>query len=218
MPVMGPDIDKSAMIIVDMQNDFLHPDGAFAQRAREQPEKKIDMAFLASVIPNVKRLAAAFREAGRPVVYIAQVLKPDYSDAAFPYWKGWSERKASFLFEGTQGAQIIDELTPGKGEHLIVKKGYSGFSNTPLDTLLRNLGVSTCVVTGVTTCVCVSSTVRGAVERNYRVVLVKDAVAEVSREAHEAELETIARVFGDVKSADEVIKTLASSSRLAVAD
>ena len=73
-------------------------------------------------------------------------------------------------------------------------------------------------MTGVTTCVCVSSTVRGAVERNYRVVLVKDAVAEVSREAHEAELETIARVFGDVKSADEVIKTLASSSRLAVAD
>lgn len=213
MSVIGPDIDKSAMIIVDMQNDFLHPDGAFARRARDQPEKKIDMAFLASAIPNVKRLAAAFRKAGRPVVYVAQVLKPDYSDAAFPYWKGWSERKSGFLVEGTWGTQIIDELTPEKGEHLIVKKGYSGFSNTPLDTLLRNLGVNTCVVTGVTTCVCVSSTVRGAVELNYRVVLVQDAVAEASREAHEAELKTMARVFGDVMTAAEVIRALASSPR-----
>ena len=55
-----------------------------------------------------------------------------------------------------------------------------------LDTVLRNLGVTTCVVTGVTTCVCVSNTVRGGVEQNYRTILVSDAVAEVSRETHES--------------------------------
>ena len=84
---IGPDIDKSALIIVDMQNDFLHRDGNFSHIAREHPEAQIDLPFLIGTIPNVKRLADAFRAAGRPVVYLAHVLKPDYSDAAFPYWR-----------------------------------------------------------------------------------------------------------------------------------
>src|SRR5438067_5210050 len=84
---IGSDIGKSALIIVDMQNDFLHRDGNFSYIAREQPEANIDMPFLIGTIPNVKRLADAFRAATRPVVYIAHVLKPDYSDAAFPYWR-----------------------------------------------------------------------------------------------------------------------------------
>ena len=87
MPVVdkGPEIDKSALVIVDMQNDFLHRDGNFSHIAREHPEFGIDMPFLIGTIPNVKRLSDAFRAAGRPVVYLAHVLKPDYSDAAFPY-------------------------------------------------------------------------------------------------------------------------------------
>ena len=80
----GPDIGKSALVIVDMQNDFVHPDGGFAHLARERPETKIDMPFLLSTIPHVKRLADAFRRASRPVVYVTQVLRPDYSDAATP--------------------------------------------------------------------------------------------------------------------------------------
>jgi ureidoacrylate peracid hydrolase len=83
---ISPDINKSVLIIVDMQNDFLHRDGSFSHIAREHPEFGIDMPFLIGTIPSVKRLAEAFRAAGRPVVYLAQVLKPDYSDAAFPYW------------------------------------------------------------------------------------------------------------------------------------
>ena len=204
----GPDIQRSALVVVDMQNDFLHADGAFGAMAREHPERRIDMAFLASTVAPVKRLADAFRAAGRPVVYIAHVLKADYSDAAFPYWRGTRTRNTEFLVEGTWGAQIVDELAPQKGEHLVLKKGFGGFSNTPLDTILRNYGVSTCVVTGVTTCVCVSTTIRGGVECNYRIIAVKDAMAEVQRDAHEHELKTIQRVFGDVKSADEVIELL----------
>jgi ureidoacrylate peracid hydrolase len=83
----GPDISKSALIIVDMQNDFLHRDGNFSHIAQEHPEANIDLAFLIGTVPNVKRLADAFRAARRPVVYLAHVLKPDYSDAAFPYWR-----------------------------------------------------------------------------------------------------------------------------------
>jgi len=207
----GPDIDRSALVIVDMQNDFVHPEGGFAHRARENPEAKIDLPFLMGTVPYAKRLADSFRRAGRPVVYIAHVLKPDYSDAQFPYWRatrGSLSGNRTFITEGTWGAQIIDELKPLPGEHLVVKKGFGGFSNTPLDTILRNLGVTTCVVCGVTTCVCVSTTVRGGVEHNYRMILVSDAVAEVHRDTHEAELKTMARVFAEVKTTGEVIAML----------
>ncbi|HXS40352.1 MAG TPA: isochorismatase family cysteine hydrolase [Stellaceae bacterium] len=207
----GPDIDRSALVIVDMQNDFVHPEGGFAHRARENPEAKIDLPFLMGTVPYAKRLADSFRRAGRPVVYIAHVLKPDYSDAQFPYWRatrGSLSGNRTFITEGTWGAQIIDELKPLPGEHLVVKKGFGGFSNTPLDTILRNLGVTTCVICGVTTCVCVSTTVRGGVEHNYRMILVSDAVAEVHRDTHEAELKTMARVFAEVKTTGEVIAML----------
>lgn len=215
MPVVGtgPEIDKSALIIVDMQNDFLHRDGSFSHIDREHPEAKIDMPFLIGTIPNVKRLADAFRAARRPVVYLAHVLKPDYSDAAFPYWRVGIEPASgnrTHCVEGTWGAQIIDDLKPQEGEHLVVKKGFGGFSNTPLDTVLRNMGVTTCVVSGVTTCVCVSTTVRGGVEYNYRMILVSDAVAEVDQVTHETELKTMARIFADVKTTDEVVEMLGS--------
>ena len=215
MPVVGkePEINKSVLIIVDMQNDFLHRDGNFSHIARGHPEANIDMPFLIGTIPNVKRLADAFRAAGRPVVYLAHVLKPDYSDAAFPYWRVGIEPASgnrTHCVEGTWGAQIIDDLKPQEGEHLIVKKGFGGFSNTPLDTVLRNMGVTTCVVSGVTTCVCVSNTVRGGVEYNYQMILVSDAVAEVDRATHDSELKTVARIFADVKTTDEVIGMLDS--------
>jgi nicotinamidase-related amidase len=208
---MGPDISESALIIVDMQNDFVHPDGALGHRARENPERKIDMPFLMATIPNVSRLADSFRRSRRPVIYLAAVVKPDYSDAQFPYWR--IDRSPggnrTFIVEDTWGAQIVDDLKPREGEHLIVKKGFGGFSNTPLDTILRNMGVTTCVVSGVTTCVCVSTTVRGGVEHNFRMTLVKDAVAEVNRETHDAELKTMARVFADVMTTDEIVTMLA---------
>ena len=80
------------------------------------------------------------------------LVKADYSDAQFPYWRiGLTPGgNRTFVVEGTWGAQIVDDLAPQQGEHLVVKKGFAGFSNTPLDTILRNMGVTTCVVSGVT--------------------------------------------------------------------
>jgi len=209
--VIGPEIGKSALIIVDMQNDFLHPDGDVAHRVRENPNSTVDLPFLRGTIPQVARLAEAFREAGRPVVYLAHVVKPDYSDAQFPYWRLGLPRggNRTFITEGSWGAQIADELKPRDGEHVVIKKGFGGFANTPLDTILRSLGVTTCVVAGVITSVCVSSTVRGAVEHNYRMILVGDAAADRNRDAHEAELKTMARTFADVKTTSEVVAMLA---------
>ena len=75
--------------------------------------------------------------------------------------------------------QIVDELKPLEDERIVIKKGYGGFSNTPLDTMLSYSGVSTCVIAGVTTTVCVSTTLGGGVGHNYRMILVKDATAEI---------------------------------------
>ena len=77
----GPEINTLALIIVDMQNDFVHPEGGFAHFAREAPAAGIDLPFLMGTTPYIQRLADAFRAAGRPVVYVAQRVKPDYSDA-----------------------------------------------------------------------------------------------------------------------------------------
>jgi nicotinamidase-related amidase len=74
------------------------------------------------------------------------------------------------------------------------------------------MGVTTCVVAGVTTCVCVSTTIRGGVEHNYRMILVQDAVAEINRATHEAEIQTMARLFADVQTTDEVVAMLAASA------
>jgi ureidoacrylate peracid hydrolase len=118
MEKMGPDISKSALIIVDMQNDFVHPDGGFGHLARENPA--IDLPFLMGTLPYVRRLADAFRKAGRPVIYVAHVLKSDYSDAQFPYWRlpNPSNGNRTFVVEGTWGAQIVDDLKPQEDEHL----------------------------------------------------------------------------------------------------
>src|SRR5262249_25390086 len=150
------------------------------------PEAAADMPFLQRTIPQVRRLIEAFRDTGRPVICLAHVVKPDYSDAQFPYWRLGLPRTGgrSFIVEGTWGARIIDELAPRDDEPLVIKKGFGGFAGTPLDGMLRASGVTSCVIAGVTTCVCVSTTVREAVARDYRVVLAGDAVADRSREAH----------------------------------
>jgi nicotinamidase-related amidase len=212
---MGPDFARSALLIVDMHNDFLHEEGSFAHIAREHPEAGFDLPFLRGTIPAVTRLADGFRAAGRPVLYVAHVLKPDYSDAAFPYWRIGMQPGAgnrTHCVEGTWGAQIIDALKPRDREHLVVKKGFGGFANTPLDTILRNMGVNSCVVSGVTTCVCVSNTVRGGVEHNYRMVIAAEGVAEVNKQAHAGELTTMQRLFADVMPVAEIIGHLGAGS------
>jgi nicotinamidase-related amidase len=208
-----PEIARAALVIVDMQNDFVHAEGGFARRARDNPEARIDMHFLMATIAPLRRLVEAFRAAARPVVHVRTVLMPDYTDAQYPYWRasrGSLVANRAFLSEGSWGAEIIDELKPTENEHVVVKKGYNGFKNTPLDTILRHKNVATCVVAGVTTCVCVSSTIRGGVEHNYRMVIAADAAAEIHRDEHQAELKILGRAFADVRDSDQLAAMLAA--------
>lgn len=207
----GADISTSALIVVDVQNDFVSEGGYFDRMSKAHPEAGIDREFLASVVPNIRRLVEAFRTAARPVLYVKHVLEADYADATFPYWRMPQDPgpvAAQFIVEGTWGADIVSDLKPDPGEKVVVKKGFNGFHRTPLETILRTFGVTTCVMTGVTTCVCVSSTTRGGVERNFRMIFVSDGTAEVHREWHEAELATMSWVYADVVTTDQVIEML----------
>ena len=96
---------KSALIIVDMQNDFVHPEGGIAFRAAENPDAGIDIPFIQGTIPHVKQLAGAFRAAGRPVVYVTHVVRADRSDAHYPYWRlPRLSGNRTFIAEGSWGA------------------------------------------------------------------------------------------------------------------
>ena len=137
--------------------------------------------------------------------------RPGANAALITHWPG--SLYASAIFTEFWLNVVISSMVVRR-KNWRFKKGFGGFSNTPLDTILRNMGVTTCVVSGVTTYVCVSTTVRGGVEHNYRMILVKDAVAEVSRNTYEAELETMDRLFADVNTTDEVVAMLAGVSSM----
>jgi nicotinamidase-related amidase len=111
----GADVGQSTLIVVDMQNDLLHPEGALARRLRQKPAPMFDLDFLRGTIAPIGRLAEGFREVRRPVPYLAHVLKPDYSDAQFPYWRIRSaDPEYKFLVEGSFGARIVEELSRGR--------------------------------------------------------------------------------------------------------
>ena len=101
--------------------------------------------------------------------------------------------------------KLIEELKPQEGDLVIIKKGYGGFHNTPLETILRNLDIDTCVLTGVGTPVCVSTTCREGVSRNFLMAVVSDATASPDKESHESALNHLAHPFADIKTTDEVI-------------
>ena len=134
--VREPDINKSALVIVDMQNDCIHPDGYFGWVSRQPGYEDRELAPK-GLVANVKKLSESLRNAGRPVVYLQVLFEPDYSDACITYWKKpfWQEKGC--YIKDTWGAQIIDELTPQSGDTVLIKKGYSGFQTAPLDEFLK---------------------------------------------------------------------------------
>jgi len=203
------DNQNIALIIVDMQNDFLHQDGFVPRYSREigVPDNAFDL--LQKPIPFIKKLADSFNAHKRPVVYIYTAWKPDYSDVAIPLRKMKGKAKeAGALVEGTWGAEIIDELKPAAGSHLVLKKAYGGFFRTTLDQTLQNLGVKRLFMTGVATNFCVETTAREAVAYGYEIVMVSDATATYDPAGHQASLNVMAAGFGEVMSADEVLQVI----------
>jgi len=156
---------RTAMIVVDMQNDFV-AQGA----AMETPAAR-------AMVPRLSESLCICRDAGIRVIYTAHVHRRDGCDMGVfdDMHPPIAQRDA--LVDGTPGVEIYPELAPAAGEHVIKKHRYSGFFGTDLDIILREWGVDTVIVSGTTTENCCHATARDAMFRNYRVVFLSDATA-----------------------------------------
>jgi biuret amidohydrolase len=206
-------LSTSALIVIDMQRDFCSP-GGYAARTG------IDTARLAAPIGNISQLLAAARRAGMLVVHTREGHRPDLSDcppeklrrsiaAGAPI--GSAGPLGRLLVRGEFGHDFIDALRPEAGEPVIDKPGYGAFHQTDLAQILANRGITSLLLCGVTTEVCVHSTLREAIDRGFRCVTVGDACAASDPALHEAALAIIGvegGIFGRVLSTVQVLTGL----------
>lgn len=165
---------RSALLIIDMQNDFVQ-DGAPLMVANAQ-----------SVIPAIRNLLTLFRKRSLPVFHIQRIHRPSGVDVEITRQETF--RNTPFAVEGTSGAEIIPELTPIDGEYIVKKTRMSAFFQTELDLMLRTLRAERLFVAGIQTPNCIRTTVFDGMALNYQVFLVRDAVAAKNEEIHRANI------------------------------
>ena len=183
--------EKSALLIIDMQDFFLDPHSP-----------SFTCGGLA-ILPVLKRLAKVFRENARPVIYTKHVHHPDNLDSGIMgwWWKG-------MCIEGSVESEIHHEIAPMPSEKVILKHRYSAFYNTDLETVLRCLKVEDLVITGIMTNMCCESTARDAYYRDYRVFFLADGTGSINEEMHLASLLNLSFGFAYVTTVDGIIDDL----------
>ena len=181
---MGFDPGRTAVLVVDMLNDFLEPTGAMPL-----PEGH-------RLYEPIRRLLATARAHGSAVIWVCDTHPP--GDREF-------DKRSVHCLTGTWGAEIVEALRPPDHEYRVAKRRYSGFYETDLDLRLRELGVAHVILTGVVTNICVRSTAHDAFFRGYDVIVVEDCVAATSEREQESSLYDIDTHFGAVWGLEEVL-------------
>ncbi len=203
----------TALMVIDMQKDFLSPDG-MAGREGE------GIQILQPIVPRLQRLLPAARRAGLEVIHTREGFAPDLSDLS-PLRRdrgtvGVNGPLGRYLVRGEAGQDFIDELRPRPGEAVFDKPGFSAFFRTALADHLQRKGVTHLILTGVTTQCCVQSTLREAVDRGYYCLLLEDCCAALDAWLHRATLDTIqgeGHLFGWISDSETVIAALAVHDR-----
>jgi nicotinamidase-related amidase len=197
---------RTALVVVDMQRGFVDPGHALEVPAARE------------IVPAIRSLLTAFRGKRLPVVFSEFVyspslpllvghLHPEHRPAP-PGDVGGYGRPSSSCLEGDPSVATVPALAPEDGEVVIPKRWYDAFAGTPLDGALRARGVTSLVVTGTMTDICVLATVIGAFNREYRVTVVEDAVATLWPEIQRATLDIVRRAYGRVVSSKEIVDTV----------
>ena len=209
-------LERTALIIIDMQRDFLEP-GGFGETLGN------DVSRLQAAVKPLKAVLAAARAAGLLVIHTREGHRPDLSDAppAKVERGAPSERigdagpMGRILIRGEPGHDIVPELYPIDGEPVIDKPGKGAFYQTDLESMLKNCGIENLIVCGVTTEVCVNTTVREANDRGYRCIVLSDCCASYFPEFHEMGLKMIKAqggIFGWVSNSSEMLAALARNA------
>jgi ureidoacrylate peracid hydrolase len=184
-----PAATGSALIVVDMQNGFVHEHGSCARSG-------FQVAPLAHSVAPCARAIALARAAGVPVVYSRYTFRADYRDGGFLLREKFPMLPhANAVVAGSWDQAILDELAPHPGDFVVDKNRPSTFYGTPLDSYLKGLDVDSVVVCGVTTNCSVESTVRDAAQRDFRTFVLADAVAEWDADRQAGALKTMGVLF-----------------------
>ncbi len=206
--------EKTALLVIDMQRDFCCQ-GGYGHVAGG------NVAPLHVILPRVREILNAARSLGLWIVHTREGHLPDLSDC--PQAKRERSRYAGaeigakgplgrFLIRGEFGHDFVDELTPLPGELIIDKPGFGAFYKTNLENLLKERGITHLIFTGVTTEVCVHSTLREAVDRGFYCLLLEDCCAAYDMALHQAAvrmIESEGGIFGWVSTAREFLKAIA---------
>jgi len=212
------DANKSALLIVDMQNDFCSKGGWMDSR-------DIDISPNRAPIQPLGQLVHAFRGATMPVVWVNWGVRKDLLNI-FPSVRHAHNPKgdavdigqpvpgtrSEILRRGSWGAEVVDELNPGEADIQVTKHRFSGFWDTDLDAILRNLGIQTLFIGGVNLDQCVMTTLEDASFLGYDTILVQDGAATTSPAfCTEATLYNIKLLFGFVTTSEDLLAGLAAA-------
>ncbi|WP_439815432.1 cysteine hydrolase family protein [Zavarzinia sp. CC-PAN008] len=208
---------STALLVIDMQRDFCDEGGYVSSMG-------YDLAPIRTIVPRIVRVREALSQWGALVVQTREGHRPDLSD--LPSAKAWRSRRAGIgiggqgplgrlLIRGEAGWDIIPELAPQPGEVLVDKAGYSAFHATDLERILKVREIRHLVLCGVTTDVCVHSTLRDATDRGYECLVVRDACAATVEANHQAALNTIETeggIFGALVTSDALCAALGAKA------
>jgi len=216
---------ETAVIVVDMQNDFCSKGGLFDRAG-------INISAVQKAVGPTRKALSAAREAGIKIVYLKMGFRADLSDLGDTdsanrvrhLYLGVGQpcvasdgRQGRFLIRDTWNTDVIEELRPQPEDVVLYKRRFSGFYETELDDILGRLGIRNLIFTGCTTSVCVDSTIRDAMFRDYRCVLLADCAGEpigndLARSNHDAVLLLIQTLFGWISSSDKFIEAVDTAS------
>jgi biuret amidohydrolase len=206
------DLSQTALMVIDMQKDFLYPNGFGAFLGN-------DVSLLLRAVEPTQRVLAAARKVGMLIVHTREGHVPDLSDCPPTKLERWSPGTrigdlgpmGRILVQGEEGHAIVDELAPIAGEIVIDKPGKNSFYATDLDAILKAHQIRTLLVTGVTTDVCVFTTTTAANDHGYDAVVLADCVASYSPERHRNALATISAqggIFGWVSNSHKLLAAM----------